>query len=115
MLYLAGLMGSYRVKVMKQLNAPQVDSAPVSFLYHCVPCISPCALCQEARAATVRRVFTLCPCVVPCVFPCVSSHVSHIFAQAYDLANPHMPRQYLLRGICVAYESFNSTLFLVHV
>lgn len=49
---------------MTKLNASIVDDPPTAFLYHCVPCIGPCALCQEARAAA-----------------------------AYELANEAVPRQ----------------------
>jgi len=44
-------LGNYRKKIGDQLN---IDTGDVSnFLFHCVPFINPCALCQEAN--TVDR------------------------------------------------------------
>lgn len=56
MVYLGALLGYYRVRVMTLLNAPSVDEAPVACLVHAIPCVAPCALCQEARAAAAYSV-----------------------------------------------------------
>jgi hypothetical protein len=56
LVYLGALLGHYRVKLMTQLNAPAVDEAPIACLYHAIPCVAPCALCQEARAAAAYGV-----------------------------------------------------------
>ena len=55
-IYLGVLLGYYRVRLMTLLNAPSVDEPPIAFLYHAIPCLAPCALCQEARAAAAYGV-----------------------------------------------------------
>ena len=61
MVYLGLLLGVYRVKLQKQMAAPEVEPLPLSILLHCVPCTSPCALCQEARAAAAYELVPIQP------------------------------------------------------
>ena len=61
MVYLGLLLGYNRVKLQKQMAAPEVEPLPLSILLHCVPCTSPCALCQEARAAAAYELVPIQP------------------------------------------------------
>ena len=61
MVYLGLLLGYHRVKLQKQMAAPEVEPLPLSILLHCVPCTSPCALCQEARAAAAYELVPIQP------------------------------------------------------